>query len=731
VAVGVGAVVAYWLFTHHGGDSLAPAVMTTGTSPPYYVALSDGAVVRDDGTVAFFVRDHPEMMPLTGTDWVSATRKSAINRAGELSILTQKKPEGPIWFKERPARRYIAVYQTGSWVAAISIDADGNTHLEIPTAPGQPSTDSPIRKDLASLNAGKNPHHHHMFKDVTIDPPVTGWKAFVPGDDYGLALADDGRVFCVGTTKDNLGDLHGRYTKVTTGVRKGYVENDRYAIGIRMDDGGLDFAGDDPNHINDDIKKAHLDHVIDIAAGPDRALALTSHGQLVVLGEEHGWDPVNPLPPPSDDRSYSAVSASVLPSNKCIFVLGEEPGQHVHITGKLVSGQPLPLAPESRVSRDLAMLQPGSTMTYFAAGTRIESTTGKSIWTADAETPHHLIPGQGEIPSTHVIEVPCSSIIVDEAKPDTTIIKNALDISETLLTIHNHGRSVAVHPTRAEPAPRRSVATRSADPTILDVQGSPSWVVWAANHYTSTDSTVFGSYEAEWTVPDKPKVVETKLGDYSKHTQSCCFSSVQTYTQDGKSGGIFQPVLAYNWAQNTTDYNPGWSAWVFDYNRNIEKGAISPARITDLQPGDKIRAVITYDGNDWSASLTRTRSGVPPQTVSLTRQHASLSAKNVDTEVVYEAYLKKTYAGSASGEGLILKMGTHKETYFMGNLKFDPIVMKDRNGKVISNEFRAYANKEWWDHKSECPHIGIDITSVPNPLSGGSLWYVIDLKTVG
>lgn len=68
-------------------------------------------------------------------------------------------------------------------------------------------------------------------------------------------------------------------------------------------------------------------------------------------------------------------------------------------------------------------------------------------------------------------------------------------------------------------------------------------------------------------------------------------------------------------------------------------------------------------------------------------------------------------------------MGTHDAKYFIGNIKFDPIVMKDRSGKTISNEFRAYANKNWWDARSKgCPHIGVDI----------SQWwpfYSIELKT--
>jgi hypothetical protein len=253
--------------------------------------------------------------------------------------------------------------------------------------------------------------------------------------------------------------------------------------------------------------------------------------------------------------------------------------------------------------------------------------------------------------------------------------------------------------------------------------------------YQYRHTTEFGYYEAEWTVPEKPKDEKMDLNDRSKHIHSCCFSSVQTYTPVGKSGGIFQPVLAYNWMQKVggpkedvyipADYNPEWSAWIYDLAKDDGHSAISPTRITDLQSGDKISAVITYDGNDWTASLTRTRPGVPPQTVSLTRQPASLSAKTVDTEVVYEAYLKQQFINPKT-----VIMQTHDDKYFMGNLKFDPIIMKDRNGKVIPNEFRAYVNKNWWDHRSECPNIGVDITSVPNPL-GGSLWYVVDLKTVG
>jgi hypothetical protein len=330
VAVAVAGLLTYYYFAPGGADRTAPMVIPTGRDSPRYIRLSDGAVVREDGTVTF-VGIPPLPKPLPGTDWVSATRESAINRGGELWMLTPSLG-GAEWVKYPSDRRYIAVSQTDSWVAAISMDPDGTTSLEIPTAPGQPAADAHIRSDVAALNAGKNPHHHHHWgTDTTIDPPIPGWKSVVAGTDYGLALTTDGRVFGFGTNKDKPANLPGRYSHITTSTHNGRLENDRYSLGIRLDDGGIDFAGDDPNHIKDDIKKAHLDHVIDVAAGPERAIAITAHGQLRVFGNNKGWDTHYPLPT-DKDRTYSAVSAFTPHDAPSVFILGEEAGTQPHVT---------------------------------------------------------------------------------------------------------------------------------------------------------------------------------------------------------------------------------------------------------------------------------------------------------------------------------------------------------------------------------------------------------------
>jgi len=207
--------------------------------------------------------------------------------------------------------------------------------------------------------------------------------------------------------------------------------------------------------------------------------------------------------------------------------------------------------------------------------------------------------------------------------------------------------------------------------------------------------------------------------DKSKNTQSCFFNSLESYDSSGRSGGILQPVLAYNWVQKynpdrtKADYNEGWSAWIYDL-RNQQRAVSS--KITDVSPGDTIKGKITYDGSSWKADLTRTKKSDGTSTpISLTKIYAQLDARNVDTEVVYEAYLK--------ANPLTEKSSTHEEKYFLSNAKFDPIVLKDIKGNVISNAFGAYANKEWWDYKStQCPHIGVDVNSF--------VWfYSVDLKT--
>jgi hypothetical protein len=329
VAVVVAVVLVYYCFS---ADDTAALFLTTYTESPHYLAVSDGTVVWDNGTVTFPL--DPTTPPPPGSDWVQATRKAAINTNGELWMLNAK---GTAWVKHPTAQRYLTIAQSDKWVTAVAVNDKGQTTLEIPTGKDQPAEDSAIRKDLQTLNAGKNPHADNKV----ITPPVPGWKSFVPGTDYGLALTTDGRVFGVGTAKDNQFSLKGRYTKIATATQAGWFENDRYSLGIRVDDGSIDFAGDDPNHIKDDIKKAHLDHVIDIAAGPDRALALTSHGGIKISGKDN-W--VGDTPPPQQHRDgpYTSVSASIRPSGKCVFLASVETGTDTFIPSNEPAWSPTP-----------------------------------------------------------------------------------------------------------------------------------------------------------------------------------------------------------------------------------------------------------------------------------------------------------------------------------------------------------------------------------------------------
>jgi hypothetical protein len=329
VAVIVAGVLAYYYFS---SDDSALVFLTTGASPPhYYISVSDGTTVWDDGSVTFPL--DPTIPHPQGTDWVQATRKAAINTNGELWMHNH---QGTTWEKYPTDHRYTAIAQTGKWVAAVAIDTHGSTFLEAPRGEDQPSHDSQIRKDIAILNAGKNPHDHN----TVISPPILGWKSFVPGTDYGLALTTDGRVFGVGSNKDHQADLNGRYTKISTAVHNGRLENDRYSLGIRSADGGIDFTGDDPNHIKDDISTANLDHVIAIAAGPDRAIAITRHGGLAIFGKNDRWNTA--IPTQMTAGPYSSITASTLPSGKTVFLASVETGIDAFVPSNAPVWSPTP-----------------------------------------------------------------------------------------------------------------------------------------------------------------------------------------------------------------------------------------------------------------------------------------------------------------------------------------------------------------------------------------------------
>ncbi len=163
------------------------------------------------------------------------------------------------------------------------------------------------------LNNGRDPQN----KGAGIDPAVPGWKEFIPGTEYGLALTTDGRVFCVGEESSSCG-LHGRYTHVAT-------SEDRNIVGIRMNDGGIDFAGKNANGIKNDITEAGLTGVRDIAAGPDRAVAITSGGGVWSFGNYNkDWDPYYISQRNSLTGDYTSISVAHI-NKDTIFVAFKNP----------------------------------------------------------------------------------------------------------------------------------------------------------------------------------------------------------------------------------------------------------------------------------------------------------------------------------------------------------------------------------------------------------------------
>jgi hypothetical protein len=269
---------------------------------------TDGAIVYDDGSVAFLVDPVPPPLPVGGGPWVQATRTAAINKKGELWVLDNTE-----WTKYASGYTYTGVATSGSWFSTVAVDAYGTSHLEIPTVgSAQPAKGTAIQHDVDLLNAGIDPKTNNH-----ITPEVFGWKEFVPGVEtswygpYGLALSTDGRIFCVGSNRDGQCDLPGRYTHVATSIDVGWFSSSPYSIGIRASDGGLDFAGDNWFAIKDDITTAGLTNIADIAAGPDRAIARTKDGGLWVFGETSGWHKQYSGPANNRAGNYTTISAAL------------------------------------------------------------------------------------------------------------------------------------------------------------------------------------------------------------------------------------------------------------------------------------------------------------------------------------------------------------------------------------------------------------------------------------
>ena len=282
-----------------GLDPSRMEIKVVDPGPLSVVSVTDGAVIRADGSVTFLTDPtYDEIPPLpAGHRWVAATRKGAIDETGALWILVKyarlDKTTYMKWTKYNKDRIYVGVSSTAAHIDthdcnnrifAIGFDWVQGTYLDLVTVSFD-GWSSEILKDIIVLNTGRDPKHG----DLRIDPPVPGWRSFIAGYDYGLAVSSDGRVFGVGNTADGQDQLRGRYTDVATATYVGNILDNRYSLGVTQEGGIIEFAGDDPNHIQSDIQAANLTHVRMVAAGPDRAMALTEDNKLYVFGNTGGW----------------------------------------------------------------------------------------------------------------------------------------------------------------------------------------------------------------------------------------------------------------------------------------------------------------------------------------------------------------------------------------------------------------------------------------------------------
>lgn len=346
VAVGVvvflavlGVLVIVWALWHVVSGPSTSAYFQIAPDPPSKTALhnTDGVIVYDDGAVQFMVPPLPPLPPTTGSRWVAATRTASLTQNGELWVLNDNQQ----WSKYPSASTYTALAASGSWFATITTNAAGTTYLEIPDGPAQPTNNAKIRSDVSMLNKGIDP-----ATSKKIDPPVPGWKEFVPGVEttwegpYGLALATDGRVFGVGSNRDGQCNLPGRYTHVATSISVGRFSASVYSLGIRASDGGLDFAGDNWFSIKDAITSARLTNVRDVAAGPDRAIAITQAGGTWVLGKNTDWHSTFTGPSNTKSGSYTSISSTLPTDEGNVGVFIATTGPETQETGRAITRTP-------------------------------------------------------------------------------------------------------------------------------------------------------------------------------------------------------------------------------------------------------------------------------------------------------------------------------------------------------------------------------------------------------
>ena len=720
-----------------GRDPSRMEIKVVDPGPPSVVSVTDGAVVRADGNVTFLTDPtYDAISPLpAGHRWVAATRQGAIDETGALWVRPPPLPIGPLnpdffdlycvsghsctyrWRKalslSPSADKYIAVSSThgNPRIFTVKVNSQGQSILEV----GQCAVfggvewcwglDEKIKTDTSALNAGRDPKRGN----ARIDPPIPGWQSFIAGYDYGLAVSSDGRVFGVGNTADGQNQLRGRYTDVATATYVGTFIKNRYSLGV-TEGGTIDFAGDDPNHIRSDIQAANLTNVRMVAAGPDRALALTTHGRIYTFGETTLW-PSEYASFATTDGSRTSIAAAPLPlpddailsRPNCMFVVGLTPGTRGTVKGPLHLVPPAEF-PTAAVDPAIQATLYGTTIEHFPTGyTRISSPNSGDVWVNDNEAPRAFTPGpHHEVPATHVIEIPDDSQIVDT--------------SDSSYDVYDKFKTKIFSAVSHEP-PRQTgnAPTLRCSNTLCDPAGylAHSWMAFASAPILPL--TMLGEFSTQITVPAKPTVTLTEEQNMDWHYShafaifpSLSLKNIFVFSE----GGIFQPVLEFNWKDKhtrvTNENLNEYSIAVWDLKKKTDN--LHSVRRYGLSPGDVVQATIKWVNDEdnrptWFGEIYSLNN--PSVRASL--KATKFTATDVCIDTTLEGYIEVL---NTTDLETIKKLRC--SAGLPGEIKFHHIFVQDfRNGQNITPMFSSQVNRNDWN-ETQFPELKVSIPQPPS-----------------
>jgi hypothetical protein len=498
------------------------------------------------------------------------------------------------------------------------------------------------------------------------------------------------------------------------------LTSDGFSLGLSPD-GTIYAAGNDSDH--QVSGKPAGTGFIAIGAGESTAVAINDTGTIVLWGRSLPGTPT-PTGPGFTDIALGPDWGFAI----------KEAGPKLTVTGPLSPGQPVDCVEQSRIGAENLIIPYGSTIEHTDHDvTRIIRPDGSEVgWANDQEAEEIWMPGRGNITATWVhMDIPNGSLInqLDEKTTKTTDANG-----NPVLTVIDlkGGNSNPAHINKAQQRASNSDAAtvqhEERNVKIVPKTGiAPGWIEWASQRYTSSTSNFFKRYKAEWKVPAEPADRSKESPTLSQNTEMTIFTSVESYDSNGNSGGIFQPILTWNWIYggNVGYYRDQWSAAICDHN-NAKGTAYSSKILTGINKDDIVEGKIEYDNKNgkWTSTITIKDKNWPYNVkdfATLERQYADFEPGNVDLETVVEAYLLANgFTGLSS---------THESKYMFSNVKFENIEIKDQSNNDIAKNFWPYMNEEWEDYRSgnhtkpiQCPNLNVKIVQ-------GWLNYDIILKT--